>query len=226
MKIVTFYADAELPPVPRAKSAGFDWRWAIGELRRTARAALAVETLVVTDRRTALAEEPWLRVGDAREEGIMLWLLGAQAAAVEHAGEPILMVSPDTLIAGPVPMFGCWDVCLLTRGRPKPIVNSVIAVKPNPRTRLLWRRLAEEACRLPAASREWGADIDILVESLRIQPNEDGLRSIDDVRVRLLPMSPLFRSIDSGTPYRLPQPVWDFKGSRKRRMPEYATLLP
>lgn len=225
MKIVTFYADAELPPVPRAKSAGFDWRWAIRELRRTAKSALGAETLVVTDHRTALDCEAWLRVGDAREEGIMLWLLAAQAAAIALADEPILMVSPDTLIAGPVPMFGEWDVCLLTRSRPKPIVNSVIAVQPNARTQLLWRRFAEEACHLPEASREWGADIDILVESMRIQPNEDGLRSIDGVRVRLLPMSPLFRSVDTGTPYRLPQPVWDFKGARKRRMPEYAALL-
>lgn len=225
MKVVTFYADAELPAGPAAKSRGFDWRWAVNELSRTARSALDAETLVVTDLDTPMWY-PWVRTGDAHEDGIMLWLLDAQAAAIARADGPILMVSPDTLINGPVPMFGDWDVCLLTRERPRPIVNSVISVMPGPAVSRLWRNMAERARNLPPKSIEWGADIDILVDVLRILPNEDAVRTISGVRVRLMPLAGLFRSIDPGAPARrLAEPIWDFKGRRKQRMPDYAALL-
>lgn len=227
MKVITFYADADLPDSPRSKQQGFDWRWAIGELSRSAQAALQAETSVITDQATRIANGLLWRVGDAKAEGIMLWLLDAQACAIAAAEEPLLLVSPDTLIAGPLDaLFGDWDVCLLTRPRPKPIVNSVISVVPGIKVARLWNRMAVEARLLPAHSRNWGADIDILVETLGIHPAEDAIREVDGVRVRLMPMDSVFQSVNpAAAPKRLPVPIWDFKGRRKQLMPAYAALL-
>lgn len=227
MKVVTFYADADLPDSPRAKQKGFDWRWAIGELSRTAQAKLNAETMIITDMKTPMQDGVFFRIGDARDEGIMLWLIDAQAAAVAAAEEPMLLVSPDTLIAGPLDvMFGDWDMCLLTRARPKPIVNSVISIVPGIKMARLWNYMAVEARQLPVHSKNWGADIDILVETLEIHPNEDAIREIHGVRVRLMPMASVFQSVDAAAqPRRLPVPIWDFKGRRKQLMPAYAALL-
>lgn len=227
MKVITFYADADLPDSPRAKQQGFDWRWAIGELSRTAHAALDADTDIVTDMTTQLTQGLFFRIGDARAEGLMLWLIDAQAAAIAAAEEPLLLVSPDTLIAGPLDvLFGDWDMCLLTRARPRPIVNSVISVVPGIKVARLWNRMAIEARGLPAHSRIWGADIDILVETLKIHPGEDAIREIDGVRVRLMPMASVLKSVDAAAqPRRLPVPIWDFKGRRKQLMPAYAALL-
>jgi hypothetical protein len=225
LNVVTFYADADLPPEPKAKQAGFDWRWAIGELSRTAGKA-NLPTRVVTDTNTDLPGA-WLRAGDAKQAGLMLWLLDAQEAAIWNADAPMVMVSPDTLIAGRLNMlFGAWDICLLTRKKPKPIVNSVIAVNPSERVGKLWNRVCAYARRLPEESRSWGADIDALVDMLAIKPMENGIREFDGVRVRFMPMNTVFQSVPSATPHRrLPVPLWDFKGSRKRLMPTYARLL-
>lgn len=225
MKVATFFADCELPPEPKRKSAGFDWHRAIGELRCTVRASLGVETMVVTDERTAV-EGPALRVGDARAEGVMLWLLDAQAEAIRTWTGQLLMVSPDTLIAGRLDvLFGDWDVCLLTRARPKPIVNSVIAVRANAAVAARWDAIARAARAMPADSRAWGADIDALVDAFAVRPREDGIREAGDLRVRLLPIDGVFRSAAAPQPQRLAEPIWDFKGARKAWMPGYAALL-
>lgn len=225
MNVVTFYADADLPPEPKAKQAGFDWRWAIGELSRTAKKA-NLPTRVVTDSKTDMPDA-WLRTGNAKQDGLMLWLLDAQEAAIWNSDGPIVMTSPDTLIAGRLNMlFGNWDVCLLTRKKPKPIVNSVIAVNPSEKVGKLWNRVCAYARQLPEHSREWGADIDALVDMLSIKPLENGIREVDGIRVRFLPITSVFQSVPSATPHRrLPVPIWDFKGSRKRLMPTYARLL-
>lgn len=226
MKVVTFYADAQLPTGPAEKSRGFDWHGAIENLSHSVYQSLRCWTHLVTDNQTAVTVPPWLRVGNAKAEGIMLWLLDAQASAIAAAVEPVVLVSPDTLIAGPLDaLFGDWDVCLLTRARPKPIVNSVISVVPGVKVARLWNRMAVDARALPAAAREWGADIDIIVDTLQIQPSEDGIREVDGVRVRLMPMESVFQSVDSGPVRRLPVPIWDFKGRRKRLMLDYKALL-
>lgn len=226
MKVATFYADADLPAEPRRKQTGFDWRWAITQLQRTARAALGADTVVVTDWETRM-HGAVLRTGNARSEGIMLWLLDAQAAAIRASREPLLMVSPDTLIAGPLDvLFGDWDVCLLTRARPTPIINSVIAVQPRQRVLEFWLDVALEARRLPETSRQWGADIDALVQALDIKPREDGIRDVHGIRFRFMPVDGIFQSIElAGPAQRLPVPIWDFKGARKARMQDYAELL-
>lgn len=223
MRIVTFYADCELPAAPKAKQEGFDWRWAIGELERSAE-KFGLPVAIVTDHSTRFFD-PWLRVGSARATGLMLWLLEAQAAALEASSEPIVMISPDTLLAGPIDwLLGDWDVCLLTRQRPSPIINSVIAAKPC--AAALWREFCRAADDLPPASKAWGADVDAIVRTLKIKKSENAIRIFDGIRVRFMPLAGRFESISPGHPMRRPEaPIWDFKGSRKAYMAQYATLL-
>lgn len=225
MRLATFYADCELPPAPREKQRGFDWHGAVETLTRSAVAALGARTILFTDGRS-MVRQPAVRVGDARETGIMLWLLDAQAEAVRSAAGPLLMVSPDTLIAGPLDMlFGDWDVCLLTRARPAPIINSVIAVRAGAMLAAVWQDIADSARELPESSRAWGADVDAVVNYFDVKPREDGIRKVGCTTVRLLPIDGIFRSVDRGPARPLSEPIWDFKGSRKARLPEYARLL-
>jgi hypothetical protein len=229
LKIVTFYAECNLPEKPQAKQAGFDWLGAIDQLARSG-ARFGYKTLIVTDEATDLRGRPaWLRAGNAKRDGIMLWLLDAQHAAVAKAPmtEVIVMVSPDTLIAAPLDfMVGRWDVAMLTRGRPKPIVNSVISVRPGPQTESLWGAFCDRARHLPPESKAWGADIDALVDVLGIRPMENTIRAHNGVSVRFLPINGRFVSVPLGAQAsRLRVPLWDFKGARKALMPDYARLL-
>jgi hypothetical protein len=222
LKIITFYAECELPEGPRKNQEGFDWREAIQMLARSGR-RFGYETLVVTDEKTQI--DAWLRVGDA-SKGLMLWLLEAQAKAVSRADGEAVMVSPDTLIAEPLGfLFGKWDMTLLTRRRPKPIVNSVIAFKPGKAVSELWGRVVEVSRGLPDDSKTWGADIDALVKLIGIQPMEDGIRKFCDTRIRLMPMNGKFQSVGGGPAGRINSPLWDFKGARKAKMAEYARIL-
>lgn len=227
MKVVTFYADtntAALPEQVQRKSAGFDWRAAVDTLERSVKRTLGADLMIYTD-----AHTPWdrevVRVGDARAESIILWLLDAQAAAFRDLRGHCLLVSPDTLITGPLDiLFGSWDVCLFTRWRPKEIVNSVIAAKPTDALGTLWTRIAREARALPADAKAWGADLDAVIAALRIQPSERCVRDVQGVRVRLQPIEGMFRSVNFGKVQRYPEPIWDFKGARKALMPAYAAL--
>lgn len=225
MRLFTYYADCDLPEKARANQSGFDWRGAIALLRASA-ARFGYPVTVVTDANTAMPA-PAIRVGDAREQGLMQWLLHAQSETIARADEPSVMVSPDTLIAGRLEwMFGAWDVALLTRAKPKPIVNSVIAFMPSEELLRMWREVEATAQTLSADSRAWGADIDAVVDVLRIQPSEDGVRAVNDVRVRLVPTDGRFQSAKHRQhPTPMPVPLWDFKGSRKALMPGYARLL-
>lgn len=223
MKLITFYADCELPEKPKANQHGFDWRHAIELLRRSA-AQHGYKVRVVTDDHTAM-EAPWLRVGDAKQ-GLMMWLLKAQAAAVACSEEPAIMVSPDTLIAGSVDFMMGQDLTILTRLKPKPIVNSVIGFAPSPRLNALWSRFVETAEGLSDDSLSWGADIDALVKVMGVVPNEDSTRTVDGVTVRMLPLAGRFESAKLGKQtIRMRSPIWDFKGARKAQMAEYARLL-
>lgn len=155
----------------------------------------------------------------------MMWILEAQAAAIRNASGPSVMVSPDSLIMGPLDsLFGGWDVLFLTRRKPKPIVNSVIAFQPSERLAVLWDRFIAHSKGLDAKSLEWGADIDALVSYMAIQPLENGTRMVDDVRVRFMPMHEVFTSVDRGGA-RPMTPIWDFKGSRKSVMSRHAAIL-
>lgn len=226
LKIITFYADCQLPEQPRKNQEGFDWRAAIELLRRSG-ARFGYETVVITDERTKRVQ-PWLRTGNAIDDGVMTWLLKAQRAALaSFTGERAVMVSPDTLIAKPLDfLFGDWDVALLTRAKPKAIVNSVIPFRPSPRLVSLWDRVLERAAVLPEDSRAWGADIDAVVDICGIAPLEDRERKVGDVAVRFLPVEGRFESVRlKGAPARLPSPLWDFKGARKALMPAYARAL-
>ena len=224
MKLITFYADCKLPEGPKANQDGFDWRRAIKHLEKSA-AKFGYQTVVVTDEKTDI--DAWLRVGDAAE-GLMMWLLKAQGHAIgEFKGEKAVMVSPDTLIAGPLDfLFGRWDLTLFTRRRPKPIVNSVIAFKPSIGLTALWANIVKIADDLPPESKEWGADIDAVVKACRVAPMEDCHRRVGNVDVRLLPTYARFESVKSdGEVKRLNVPIWDFKGPRKKLMPAYARML-
>lgn len=224
MKIATYYADCVLPDAPKAKQDGFDWRWAIRELSRTAAQQNAF-TQVVTDTQTYMPDA-WLRTGNAKESGIMQWLLEAQKETIKAATEPMVMVSPDTLISRRMNfLFGDWDLCLLTRRKPKPIVNSVIAFRPSERMTALWEHICEVAKSLPQESKEWGADIDALVNVLGIRPSERGARSVHGVRVKFIPIEGVFQSAPSKGLSRMNAVFWDFKGGRKRLMPDYAKML-
>jgi hypothetical protein len=222
LKLITFYADCQLPEGPRKNQAGFDWLEAIQMLARSGK-RFGYETLVVTDQKTQI--DAWLRVGDAGK-GLMLWLLEAQAKAVAKADGECVMVSPDTLIAAPLDfLFGKWDMTLLTRRKPKPIVNSVIAFRPTPALADLWGRIVDVSKGLSEESKEWGADIDALVKLIGIQPLEDRMRKFCDVRICLMPVTGRFQSVGAGPSGRLSSPLWDFKGARKARMAEYARVL-
>jgi hypothetical protein len=225
LNIITFYADCSLPDEPRKNQDGFNWRKAVKMMAKSGE-RFGYRTLVVTDSATDI-EGPWLRVGNARAEGLMMWLLRAQHAAICASTEPSIMVSPDTLIAKPLNfLMGFWDLALLTRRKPKPIINSVIAFKPTPAVASLWSDIVILAAGLPQHSRDWGADIDAVVDSLAIQFNEDSTRQIDGVCVRLLPMEGKFQSVrHDRQPHHMQAPLWDFKGSRKRHMRGYARLL-
>jgi hypothetical protein len=213
LKIVTFYADCELPQKPLIKQKGFDWRKAIGWLRASAERQ-GYETLVVTDTKTDV--DAWLRVGDARESGLMLWILEAQAQAIRMADGPAVMVSPDSLVMGKLDaLFGDWDVSLLTRRKPKPIVNSVIGFTPSERLHQLWLQVLDTARNLPAESKEWGADIDAVVDYMSIQPLESGVREVAGVKVGFIKMDSVFTSVRDHRPNT---PIWDFKGNRKQQM--------
>lgn len=213
MKIVTFYADCHLPEIARRKQGAFDWRQAIGWLRDSA-ARHGYETLVVTDTQTDI--DAWLRVGDAKASGLMLWILEAQAEAIRQADGPCVMVSPDSLVMGKLDgLFGNWELALLTRAKPKPIVNSVIAFQPKDRVHRLWLKIIENARTLPPSSREWGADIDAVVNCLNIRPHENGVRMVDLVRTKFIPMETVFTSVRDTKPTT---PIWDFKGNRKQNM--------
>jgi hypothetical protein len=168
-----------------------------------------------------------LRVGNAKDEGLMMWLLRAQHAAIVASQEPAIMVSPDTLIARPLNFLaGHWDLALLTRRKPKPIINSVIAFKPTPAVANLWGEIVTIAADLPEHSREWGADIDAVVDRLAIQFNEDATRNVGGASVRFLPMEGKFQSVrHDRQPHHMQVPIWDFKGSRKKHMRGYARLL-
>lgn len=227
MKVVTFYADCDLPPAPKAKSAGFDWHRAIRDLERTARSALGAQTVLVTDERTQV-QKPALRVGNAKETGIMLWLLDAQAEAIRTSREErLVMISPDTLLAGPLDaLFGEWDACLLTRTHKVPLLNSVIAVRPSAKLAALWAQIAFDARFLPPSAHEWGADVEALVSTFSIRSGDNRTAEVNGCRIRLQPIHGLFRSVDLAAPAsRLREPIWDFKGARKARMPDYAALL-
>lgn len=223
MKIITFYADCKLPEKPRQNQTGFDWRGAIKLLEKSA-AKQGYETLVVTDEKTEI-ENPWLRVGDAMQDGLMMWLLKAQAAAIRAcADEMAVMVSPDTLIRQPLDfLFGNWHLALLTRLKPKPIVNSVMAFRPTPELAALWDSIITAAETLPPESKEWGADIDAVVQTLRILPRENSRRRIDGVLVKFIPMASHFESLrDASSPVRPGVSIVDFKGARKSLMQTYA----
>lgn len=226
LKIITFYADCYLPENAQRKQDGFDWRGAIAMLSKSG-ARFGYEVLAVTDQHTEI-DSPWLRYGDAKKEGLMMWLLNAQAAAIaEFAGDKAVMVSPDTLITRKLDiLFGEWDVTLLTRKKPKPIVNSVIAFRPSAALSDLWRDVAAAAESLPADSKLWGADIDALVGAMNIKPLENCARMVKGVRAKFLPISGVFESVSlTGNPNMLKAPLWDFKGARKSLMPQYARLL-
>lgn len=226
MKIITFYADCDLPERAKVKQQGFDWRAAIGLLKRSA-ARFGCQTVVVTDAQTDIPA--WLRVGNAKADGVMTWLLQAQAAAIAACeSERAVMVSPDTLIAGPLDfLFGDWDVSIMTRVKPKPIVNSVIGFRPSARLWGLWQRVVSRAAELSDESKAWGADIDALVDVLGIRANENGMRDVCGVRARMMPLAGRFASAKLGErPRPMPVPIWDFKGERKALMPGYARLLP
>lgn len=223
MQVVTFFAECVLPPAPAEKSRGFDWHQAIKDLSRSVLSSLHADTVLVTDKHTAV-NMPALRVGDAKADGIMLWLLDAQAEAVRVACEPLLMVSPDTLITGSLKaLWGDWDLCLLTRERPTPIINSVIAVRPSPRVTEIWSEMAKAARKVEGSRRAWGVDVDVIVDAFHVKPSEDCVRTVDGVRVRLLPTTGIFESVRAGV--KPATPIWDFKGSRKRLMPQYAAML-
>lgn len=182
-------------------------------------------TLVVTDSATDI-ESPWLRVGNAKDEGLMMWLLRAQHAAIVASQEPAIMVSPDTLIARPLDFLTGFDMTLLTRVKPKPIINSVIAFRPSDALTQLWGEIVATAASLSAASLEWGADIDALVKHLQIKPNENCARSVSGVTVRFMPIEGKFQSVrHDRLPHNMQVPIWDFKGSRKRHMRGYARIL-
>lgn len=189
-------------------------------------ARFGYETLIVTDERTQIAA-PWLRVGSAMDDGLMMWLLKAQAAAIKASEEPAVMVSPDTLISGRLDfLMGSWDLSILTRTKPKPIVNSVIGFRPGPAVARMWDEIVDIAAGLPDESREWGADIDAVVNRLDIRRDEDKVRVVDGVTVKLIPLHGKFKSVPREGPARmLGAPIWDFKGPRKARMVEYAGLL-
>lgn len=226
MRVYTFYADAtDLPAHVRKKSEGFDWRAALGTLERSVRKSLNADTVVVTDKHTQLDYDV-LRVGDARKESVILWLLDAQAMVMREMTERSLLVSPDTLITGPLDfLFGDqWDVCLLTRPRPKAIVNSVIAARPAPALGELWTKAARAARALPLEAQAWGADLDAVIAAFRIQPNELAVREVDGVRARFQPIEGIFRSVRAGRVEQHPEPIWDFKGGRKAMLPQHAAL--
>lgn len=227
MIVATFYADCELPRRPAEKAAGFDWHQAIRELEASARKNLNAETFLVTDTRTTVAK-PAIRVGDAKAESVILWLLDAQAAAIRaFDGQRLVMASPDALIAGPLDMlFGDWDVCLLTRNSPKFIVNSVVAVKASAKLADKWDQIARDARKLSPDARAWGADLDAVIDAFQIRPSENSVREVDGIRARFMPIDGVFRSVDyRGKVQPLTEPVWDFKGLRKQLMPAYARLL-
>lgn len=222
MKIITFYADCVLPEHARQKQHGFDWRQAIKYLELSA-ARFGYETVVVTDKKTDI--DAWLRVGDATDSGLMLWLLEAQCETIRLAGQRAVMVSPDTLIAKDLDfLFGKWDVSLLTRRKPKPIVNSVIGFEPSDRLHKLWCDILARAQTLSNESKEWGADIDAVVDVMGIRFNEDAARSVGGVKARFLPIHGRFESARA-VPVAMRAPIWDFKGARKKLMPAYAELL-
>lgn len=223
MNLITFYADCNLPDKPKQNQRGFDWRNAIELLRRSA-AKHGYTVQVVTDESTIM-ESPWLRVGDAKE-GLMMWLLKAQAAAVAASEKPAIMVSPDTLIADRIDFMNGPDLTILTRLKPKPIVNSVIGFTPSAHLNALWSRFVETAQGLSQDSLAWGADIDALVQVMGVVPNEDSTRIVHGVNVRMLPLAGRFESAKLGRQsIRMRAPIWDFKGARKAQMAEYARLL-
>lgn len=225
--VYTFYADAtDLPEQVRKKAEGFDWRAALGTLERSVRKYLNADMIVVTDKHTPFDRDV-LRVGDARRESVIMWLLDAQAMVMREAQGRCLLISPDTLIAGPLDfLFGAaWDVCLLTRPRPKAIVNSVIAATPTAALGDMWTKLARAARALPPDARAWGADLDAVIAALRIQPSEHGVREVEGVRARFQPIDGLFKSVRAGRVEQHPEVIWDFKGARKAVLPQHAALL-
>ena len=112
-------------------------------------------------------------------------MLSAQAEAIRESGTSAVMVSPDSLISKPIDfLIGDHDLTLLTRLKPKPIVNSIIAFKPSLKLFTMWLEIVQAANNLPASSREWGADIDAVVDRLSIKPAERGRRMVDDVEVK------------------------------------------
>lgn len=226
MKIITFYADCDLPRKAKRNQDGFDWRRAIKMLEKSA-AKFGYETLIVTDQDTEI-DTPWLRWGDAKRDGVMMWLLKAQAKAIEQFSEDkAVMVSPDTLITKPLDfLFGPWDLSLLTRAKPKPIVNSVIGFRPTEQLANLWQNIVEEANALSDDSKAWGADIDAVVNVLRINPSENSGRIVNGVVVRMMPVDGIFQSVPKASDgRRINAPILDFKGPRKSLMASYAKAI-
>jgi hypothetical protein len=226
LKIITFYADCHLPDGPRRNQDGFDWRLAIKTMEKSAQ-RFGYQTAVVTDENTEI-DDPWLRFGDAKQDGVMMWLLKAQGAAIaSFTGERAVMVSPDTIIAAPLEfLFGRQGLTLFTRRKPKPIVNSVIAFCPSTGLNSLWGEVLNRAETLPHESKVWGADIDALVETARVSPLEDCIRRVGAVDIRLMPITGRFESVrTNGEVRRLNASIWDFKGQRKALMQRYARLV-
>lgn len=227
MKLITFYADCELPEKPKKNQDGFDWRGAIKLLEASGK-RFGYKTVVVTDCATEV-DNAWIRTGDCKAEGLMMWLLRSQAEAIQMSkkGEEIVLISPDTLLHRDLGfMFGPWDISILTRRKPKPIVNSVIACKASTELANLWFDIVEQAKTLSKESKEWGADIDAVVNRLNIKPLEDRVRIEGNLSIRFMPITNRFESIKPNNPVApLRAPIWDFKGARKARMAEYAKVL-
>ena len=226
VRVVTQYVRPQSVRMADAEAAvrrDFDWPAAVGRLGRSARRAMACGTLVLTDPATPLAG-PALRV-PVRDGFLMLWLLDSVLAYLESPAfdRDTVLVSPDSLVLGDLrPWLGGYDVGLLTRDRPKPILNSVMGFPLAGRAGAvrLFRRACDHASGLDEAALLWGADIDAVVAVTGVRPGEAGTRDVGGSRVRFLPAAGVLRSIrpaDLAGP-RPAEPVADFKGRRKRWM--------
>ncbi len=216
MKVVSPYRPF-VPESPAHLRLGpFDWIHALDMLSASVRRSCACETFAITDVDTDLAVPSYQYV--TTERRLMLWILDVslQYLQSDDFDQDTVLVSPDTLVLGPLQRWfvGSADLGVLARHKlkfvNKPILNGAQwwAVKGKAHLIAFYEQALALARTLPENLLRWGADTEPFVQLL--SPLQHGSAYRAGLVVQFI----------DATTVR-PHVILDFKGQRKHEMASY-----
>lgn len=237
MRIVSPYQAFPVEAHPESDViASFDWVAALRMLDRSAQARAKTGIIVLTDHATDVGDLPAFRYATTATR-LQQWLIEIRLAYLRSDAfdQDTVLVSPDTLIMGPLDKVFLpeADLAILMRPGPKhkgqwkQILNSVQWWRYTAKDLLI--AFYEEAWRIGQTLDEdlqvWGGDTEAL--RLVLAPIRPGLVVRAGMRVQMMPETEAFRSV-SGRDVRLLAagqqveppgvPLYDFKYLRKQYM--------